>query len=906
MTGQKPPATPRPAAAPPAPPRPVPPQAVLPEAPPEPVFPRMTFEFRTVSHLANFLVTTQEEDELRPGNALYDQSLNQLFFKKPQTFFVRVQARRELMKRLIDMAESSKSRIHKGDEVPDDAAELDIQRMLRMLRLKPVKFVPKAGSLLLALWDADAEALCALTSELWNLGAGGLELAFLQRPANQSGPTHLIRIQGLRHMDALRSWQALHPRAFEIYSRNGRGVGETEFYVLAGYEFPVPSVERLARLAAGLVLIRPSFNAEGVDSGPAEWRAFDAGDVRFFRKPHEVLNLQVSREERAMIEVAGRTQAQPIPLSLAIIPKPRTAVRQARQIDQEIDRVRRSLRDLEQSRAKLVGRDRDEVYFAYRFNQSSDRELNPLLVRLLQQRLGTLAGYDYAYCQPQSGVAYHLVIANRPSRTLGFALQMADRVYYQPKQWQDWAVNLFLPMEAELAPLIDSKDAMPLLQSILDQSSENPDSDLKASHYREWAAFLWEPGPNGRIDETRVKEKVPLLSQFRLLNSFQCQVARDVSVQSRLKLAEGLREARAETSDELHEIERELLEHVCRRTDEIETKYVGMQTRLSEAEKLVTQLQPQVELVTGRLSQAPRDWIHFVQEVIRLHRDLSQPALNEFTQLQNSVIKVQTALLKTLTPRGRDLVAAARREVEHLHGRLQEFDDIKTSLIATLAELEQLGTRVEAVLVEVRQTYLRLEERLRQLHASEQEIITKQKEIDEIQAREAKVRVRLAAVQQQRAEAAVIEAETERRRADIRILEEQVMQQTVVLGQLKVALDRSGMQASARLGALALQVSKVREHSEAMERLSRDLNDQVGFVERHSAAVTMWETYRSSWERALLTTGNDLSLTVTKMEHVLSQTKLRSADLDELTEDVRRVSARVATITKQGHGHGQA
>ena len=132
------------------------------------------------------------------------------------------------------------------------------------------------------------------------------------------------------------------------------------------------------------------------------------------------------------------------------------------------------------------------------------------------------------------------------------------------------------------------------------------------------------------------------------------------------------------------------------------------------------------------------------------------------------------------------------------------------------------------------------------------------------------------------------------------------MQQTVVLGQLKVALDRSGMQASARLGALALQVSKVREHSEAMERLSRDLNDQVGFVERHSAAVTMWETYRSSWERALLTTGNDLSLTVTKMEHVLSQTKLRSADLEELTEDVRRVSARVATITKQGHGHGQA
>lgn len=140
-----------------------------------------------------------------------------------------------------------------------------------------------------------------------------------------------------------------------------------------------------------------------------------------------------------MIEASARSAEAAIPLELGPVPKPQAAVRQSRQIDQEIDRVRQSLRELEQSRAKLVGRDRDEVYFAYRFNQHGHEQLNPLLARLLQQRLGTLSHYDYAFCQQENGAEYHLVIADQPSRSVGFAMQLADRIYYQPKQWWCWA-----------------------------------------------------------------------------------------------------------------------------------------------------------------------------------------------------------------------------------------------------------------------------------------------------------------------------------------------------------------------------------------------------------------------------------------------------------------------------------
>ncbi len=875
------------------------------KAPARPVYPVRTFEFRGPKPLIDFLDTTQAEAEMRPGSNLYDQALNRLYLHNSKTLFIRVQAHQDLITRLEAMALSSmggkQGRIHEDDVVPDDAAEISIERLLRMLALKVAKPGRTAGSLLLALWGASSETLCGVVANLWNLGAAGMELAFLQGHTRHSTPTHLIRVHGLRHIDALHSWVASEKETLEIYLRSGRTLGNTEFYILADYQFPVPSLDRLLQINAELVLIRP-----GTESKTPEWRTFTAGELRFFRKPHEILDLQASFRELPLLEAVAGEPTQAIPLSLAVIPKPRGADRQYWQIDQELDRCRRTLRELEQKRARLVGRDRDEVYFAYRFQQSSEDGLNPLLVRLMQQRLGTLSGYDHAYCQPKNSAPFHLIIANRSCRALGFALQMADRIYYQPKQWRNWGVNLFLPLDTELAPLIDSNDAIPLLQRILDSTSKLRDDEGDGGDYREWEAILWEPDENGVIYETRVKQKRPLLAQFRLLNSFQNRVARDVDAQTRQRLADALHATRAKLTDNLQEIERDILSYAAREADRIEADFTDMHARLSKADQLMTQLKPQVDEVCTRLLQAPQNWLDFVNLVVRTHRELTQPALDEFQQARRVIVSIQTILLKTLTPRGRNLVAAAQEGVTHLQQRLLEFDQLKDGMLTHFTDLEQLGSRAAVILAEVQRTADQIGDRLQAVRDTEQRISIMQREIAEIHERETVVRDQHERIHTQRVEVETIAAESDKRQTEIRESEAKVTQLTAELGRLKLELNQRGAAASARLGQLAQQLVQVRSQSESMHQLSKEINEQVGFVDRHSEAVTLWQDYRFSWESALTKKCHELSETIGKMEHVLSQTRHRSSELDQLGTDVSSLRSRIENLKHQGNGdeHG--
>jgi hypothetical protein len=99
---------------------------------------------------------------------------------------------------------------------------------------------------------------------------------------------------------------------------------------------------------------------------------------------------------------------------------------------------------------------------------------------------------------------------------------------------------------------------------------------------------------------------------------------------------------------------------------------------------------------------------------------------------------------------------------------------------------------------------------------------------------------------------------------------------------------------------------QVRSQSESMQQLSREINEQVGFVDRHSEAVTLWQNYRLSWESALTKKCHELSETIGKMEHVLSQTRQRSTDLDQLGVDVSSLRSRIESLKHQGNGDGHA
>lgn len=824
-----------------------------------------TLEFASVKPLVNFLLSAVNEPEFSPGSTVYEQSLNRIYQGKPKGLFIRVQGHSDVIDRLDAMVKTgiASAKMHSGDQVPSSAAAMTIEQLMQRIHLKEAPQAKyRGGQLLTALWNANPDTLSEYVSYLWNLGANGMEVAFVRPGGGDAMPTHLVRIDELRHPGAFQSWSGGDDVTAELYVPMVSGQ-QNPYYVQWGFRFPIPGLERFVPSEDGLTLLR---RIPGQTS--TEWRVFRSRDIHFFRKPHDVLNLKTDRDSRSAIEMQPEVEEKNVPLEVAIVPRSRSALQQYWQVDREIDRLRRSLRNLEQNRARLVGRDSDEVYFAYRFEQHGTSELNPLLLRLLQQRMSTLSGYDYAFCKPKNGNPFHLVMSNRPSRALGFSVQVADRVYCQPKQWRMWGVNLYLPLDAELAPLIDSSDAVPMLQQMLDQSAQFPDDELEGGegNYREWDAILWEPTHDNRITETRIKDKQPLMSRFRLLNSFQCHVARDVEQQTRDRLAERLRQTRLDVMDELDELETILLHAVEKRTAEVESQFEQMQKRLEKAEGLVTHLEPRVRTVTERLLAAPQDWVDFVRNVLSTHAEVVKPPLDAFEGLQNTLQKVETALLKTLTPRTKNLADAARRECDRLDKQFADFDEHLKEAQGQFTELESFSVKLSSVLAEVSATYRQIEQRVKRVRKLENEIIGFQKEIDQIDQREKEVETRHAHISQLRSEADKRSAEADRRAKEIREAEATLTSQVAELAELRRQIDDKGKKLSARLGLLARQVAGARDQDEHMNRLSYELNTRIGFVSAHARAVETWERHRQKWDTQIRIQEQELSLQVESMD----------------------------------------
>lgn len=844
-------------------------------------YPIRTLEFDSPTRLINFLLSAVDEPDFGPGSVIYEKCLNRVFRKRPGGLLIRVQAHDSVVERLEAMVQAGVARaaIHEGDQIPAGSSPLSIEQLMRRVHLREdAQTSYRGGQLLTALWNADQDSLSEYVSYLWDLGASGMEIAFVRSSTTDEMPSHIVRIQGLRHPGAFQSWGQRSGVTAELFVPMSGAHHASQYYVQWGWRYPVPGLDRLVASDSELTLLR---RPEGQDS--TEWRAFRSGDIHFFQKPNELLELDIARESRSLIEMQPDSKDRNVPLEVAIVPRSRSALREYWQIDREIDRLRRSLRDLEQNRARLVGRDGDEVFFAYRFNQDGHSDLNPLMLRLLQQRMGTLTGYDHAFCRPKDAAPFHLVMANRPSRSLGFSLQVADRVYYQPRQWRSWGVNLYLPLDTELAPLIDSADAIPLLQRILEHTSQFPDDELESGEgdYREWDAILWEPSQASGVTETRVKDKQPLLSRFRLLNSFQCRVARDVEQNSRNRLAETLRTTRAEVTDELDQLETELLEAVAARTAEVEKQFAEMQQQLIRAERLVEQLEPKVQTVSERLLAAPGDWVEFVRTVLRTHAAVIHPPLEAFEELKSTLKKVEIALLKTLTPRTKDLVEAAQRECDRLDGRFDAFDAQRTAAVQGVEQLEKLSGRINAVLVEMSGTYRQIERRVQRVEELEQDIQQKQRVVDEIDERERDAEARHEVVTRLHAEADSRAAEADRKMKEVRESEHTLTVQVAELGQLQVQLTEQGQRLAARLAQLARDISTAREQDEEMKALSVELKSRIGFVNSHSKAVETWEQYRNSWQTRLDVRWREQTQRIESMTELVKTLRERHSRLEK-------------------------
>jgi hypothetical protein len=814
---------------------------------------RELLAFPSPAAYLGFLLTCLDTPELSRGTEVYQQHLSRVHIPRSgaQRLLVSLRCDVERARQAAYVALANGGTVQKMQPLEREQFHvLTVPQLLRAIRLHSVpRPLLRPGRLLVALWGAHSDALAEFLEHCWNLGLEGIEIAFL-RVAHRAAPSHLIRVQASQRVEAFHAFcEGFEGRLehLELYAPVRGERGDSRFYTRWGYRFPAPGLEQLAELDRELILLRPKGEGKHLAT---EWITFAEGEINFFRRAYDFVDLELSLDETPLIELHEDVSPPQVPMELAMITRPKSSMIRLWQIDQQIDRQRRALLDLERMRARLAAGQWDEIYFAYRFEQADEQGLNPRLVRLLQQRISTLNHYDYAYCHPKGGCPYHLVLANRPQRQMGFSLQAADAVYYQPASWRRWGLNLFLPLHSELAPQIDDSDALPLLQRILDENDRTSRHDLPVQPAAECAAILWDPGTDGEIAETRITETAPLLSRFHLLNSFQRRVAGQVEQATREQLAEGIQTARRRVEDELDALTRELLEHVGGRTEKLELSYARLEESLQAAERLVSRVEPRIEEIRKLVLTLPEQWVQFVEGVIGLHHSLVKPELLELDALGQRRLASRQQL-RALAVRGKDLSARAEAHRAGLEREVVRHEQAIVGQQQIHRDLEQLHERATRVIAEIRVLHQMLAQRLDRIRKMERTANKLQREIDQIDERENQAKQRLVVLKPLLAEYQQKAAEIEKAHEDLSGQEQKLLQQSLELAERREQLAQRTRQLAGQLEQIEAYLATCGARSEEIAQASTELTERLDLVAAHSEAITMWDTQRKSWENHL-------------------------------------------------------
>jgi hypothetical protein len=875
---------------------------------------RSTLLFSSAGRLVNFLLTCLEDSRLGRGTAIYEQGLDRIILPKPgkSAYQINLRGRTPLVELANNMAVANRGVVKPYGEPPlENLRVLSIDEFVHAVRLQEVTMpIRRFPHVLAALWGAEAEDLGTLLGHAWELGASSTEVAFVGQ-AEDERPSHLVRVSGLKHPDAFHAWCACQTRQIEIYAPVHAEQQEARYYVLWGHRYPLAGLDRLLGSDHELVLLRPQSRGR---QQWTQWITYAPGDVNFFRKAYEFVDLKLG-DVVAPIVLKEDPSPQRVPMELAFVGRPRTAATRLQEVDQEIDRQRRKLQDLELTRFRLAADKPDGVYFAYRFDQPDEEHLNARLIRLMQQRLGTLAFYDYAFCEPKRGKPYHLVIANRTHRQLGLALQPADRVYYQPAQWRQWGVNLYLPLGCDLAPRIESGDSLHALLAMIEKAPAETDGDDEGDRQlpaaSDCVAILWDPGAQGRIVETRIPRVASLLSQYRVLNGFHRLEAGAIRQATRRRLEESISALGETVQREADGLTEDLLTYVDQRTAALEASYGRLENQLHAAEKFVEQVEPKVQRATSVVVDLPNDWVSFVNRVIDMHRELSAPAVDAYQDLRQHVHNGRDVLF-SLALRNRDLLESATRRRALLQQRIEACNQTNAEIVRANCELDDLSQRAVGAIREIQAAHALLADRIRAAESLESRAVQLQQEIDQIDTRHKAARQRLAQIKAAFDECRERTVEIQRLTQEAEAAEKSLLERGADLAQRREELKRQISQIACQLARIEQRLASFGNYSTELDRAAGVFRQQLEMVDAHAAVLDIWATQRDAWEqyvRTLLDEETQRMNEVNRAMERLQQTTTLAADarqsVDAILTKLNEIQASVGAASASLDGKGE-
>jgi len=797
---------------------------------------RKALEFLSASELGSFLLTCMEATGYSRGTPIFEDCLNRIYIRTPapHQFHVRLLAEAHEISRLEQMALANGGKVRPVEELTGQYVQKSLDELLRIIRLQPAPVLAAPDHVLVALWECGAEQLREVLIGLNDLDTARCEVAFVEQ-TGPGLPTHLIQLHGVSHGDAVLSWASSRGRLAQAYLPY-QSEGGHRFFVQRGYRFPLPGLDVLSSSASELVLLKQA------ESGATQWLDFEPHTLNFFRKMHEILEAEVDLKPTRQVELKEGAQPGRLPLELALASDTSEAPLRLWQLDKLIDLQRQKLNELEKRRQRLAAGKTGDVYFAYKFEQRGEEHLNPLLVRFLQQRLGVLADYEYAWCQPAEDAPFHLVIAQRTQRQIGFGMQLADEIYYQPEEFRQWGVNLYLPIGQRLLPSLGSNDAVPLLQQLFEKA-EGRDAQAESGDAK---AVLWKDLGNARISETRIRETRALVDQFHILNSFQRGEARQIAEQTRRSLAEGLRKARENLAISCRDLENDILTYIGARAEQVEATYQDLRTQVAAAEADLAAREPQIAQAVEFVARIPNQWAEFVTAVIEINRHLMQDRTDAYEAMREEY-RVGGRRLRALASCHRDLGAQIQAWQTRLVADQKAISDDLALLRAMMDQGTQVSASLFAIAVEIRQAYGKLEDRLKAIAAAQQRADRIQLAIDSVDEQEHAVKTRLKHLETVREQMREREEKLKAAVADAQAKEIDSASKAAELAQAEEEMFQRLRDASARLLELEADLQRVVADAQKTEQLFDAVQEEASMLHQRAEISGRWVGHASRW-----------------------------------------------------------
>lgn len=807
-------------------------------------------EFAKPADLAGFLLTCLSEPVCGPGTEV-DRQLNHLYYAlQTRLIYVQFQASADITKLVISIAIANSGKPLPRSPRIGNSRQLTRLQFVRAVPLQQDQDPRCPDVLIVAFHQAQLEQLSNFFDTIGQIGVRSIEFAFVAGSAGEF--SHLVRLRGLTDLKAILAASASAGCQITLFGpvRSERAV--PKFFVKLGHRYPIQGLERLAQIDSELVLLRPGAQNPQL----TEWVQLAHGQLNFFRRLSESVDLKLSDEMAEIISLQEDPDPRPVPIELALTPRPQGPPSQLVEIDRQIDRYQRLMSDLNQARERLTTSDTDEVYFAYCFDQPAGESLNPGLTGFLQQRVATLRNCQYAFCQPSADdlPPFHLIVARRSQKHEGFSLQSADRVYFQPAAWRQSEVPLYLPWGMELAPRIDSHDAVELLHRFLEESASAGGQSLPphVPPAAECQVILWDRGRRGEVIETRVPALSGLLDQFRVLNAFRRETAAEVTQATVAQLEQGLTRSRARSDEELNRLTKELYEHVAARTTRIESEFQTMVDQLAAAVQLVNQVQEDATSVTDVINNVPQEWAEFVTRVIEVNKAIVKRGYEAYESFRGRLSPTKRDL-RILGRRGTDLAQLAETQRSRLEDRIAECNQLVRQTDGCRGLLENLAPQVSTLVQQVVMTHHELRARFEVLGQQIAEADEMERAIDECEDQEREVRARVAQLKPAYERCEQLRGELTQLDQDIAAREESVRVRTLELASLRQIRETRARQLASQLQSMEAHLQRLESHNGEAAALSQTLAVESRLLADQVRAVDQWSSQAGAWRQTLQT-----------------------------------------------------